>query len=51
MNAWICFWAVWLVISGAAFAIITLIVAIKGFEDLRSMFVGLSNKEREGEAQ
>jgi hypothetical protein len=47
MNAWMYFWAVWLVISGAAFAIITLIVAVKGFQDLRSMFAGLSDKEKQ----
>ncbi len=46
MNAWICFWAVWLVISGAAFAIITLIVAVKGFQDLRAMFAGLSGEKK-----
>jgi hypothetical protein len=46
MNAWLDFWAVWLVISGAAFAGITLVVAVKGFRDLRAMFVGLSAKKR-----
>ncbi|HEX3435616.1 MAG TPA: hypothetical protein VHT24_02535 [Pseudacidobacterium sp.] len=44
MNAWMYFWAAWLVISGVAFAGITLIVAVKGFQDLRAMFSGLSGK-------
>jgi hypothetical protein len=46
MNAWIYFWAAWLVISGAAFSIITLVVAMKGLQDLRAMFAGLSNKDK-----
>lgn len=45
MNAWLGFWAVWLVLAGVAFAAITLIVAVKGFQDLRSMFAGLSKRE------
>jgi hypothetical protein len=48
MSAWAYFWAAWLSISGVAFAVITLIVAVKGFQDLRAMFVGLSVK-RQGE--
>ncbi len=46
MNAWGLFWTVWLVISGVAFAGITVIVAVKGFHDLREMFVGLSSKKQ-----
>ena len=42
MNAWLDFWVIWLVIAGAAFAGITLIVAVKGFHDLRAMFTGLT---------
>jgi len=41
MNVWIDFWAVWLVLASVAFAVITLIVAVKGFQDLRAMFAGL----------
>jgi hypothetical protein len=44
MSAWGDFWAAWLVISAVAFAAITLIVAVKGFQDLRAMFAGLSKK-------
>jgi hypothetical protein len=46
MSAWGYFWAVWLVISGVAFAVITLVVAVKGFQDLRAMFSGLSGETR-----
>jgi hypothetical protein len=38
MNLWIQFWGIWLILSGAAFAGITVIVAWKGFADLRAMF-------------
>ena len=38
MNAWTQFWGIWLVISGATFAGITIIVAWKGLADLRAMF-------------
>jgi len=46
MNAWGFFWAAWLVVSGVAFAAITVVVALKGFQDLRAMFVGLSVKKQ-----
>jgi hypothetical protein len=46
MTGWAYFWAAWLIISGVAFALITLVVAVKGFQDLRAMFAGLSGKER-----
>jgi hypothetical protein len=49
MTAWISFWAAWLMISGVAFAAITLIVAVKGFQDLRAMFAGLSGEEKNRE--
>lgn len=42
MNGWLTFWMVWLIFAGAAFAGITVIVAIRGFYDLRAMFAGLS---------
>lgn len=38
MSGWVHFWGIWLIISGTTFAGITLIVAWKGFSDLRSMF-------------
>ena len=50
MNAWAAFWAVWLVISGATFAGITLIVAWKGLADVRAMFRGLGAEKGEVES-
>ena len=41
MNYWLIFWTVWLVIAGVSFAVITGIVMVKGYKDLRSMFSGL----------
>jgi hypothetical protein len=38
MKMWIQFWGIWLIISGTAFAGITIIVAWKGLADLRAMF-------------
>jgi hypothetical protein len=46
MNAWMDFWTAWLVLAGVAFAGITLVVAVKGFHDLRAMFAGLSKKDK-----
>ena len=37
MKYWEIFWTFWLVVSGAAFAVITLIVIVKGGPDLRQM--------------
>jgi hypothetical protein len=39
---WIHFWAIWLIVSGATFAGITIIVAWKGVGDLRVMFRDLA---------
>jgi len=41
MEAWKIFWTVWLLVSGAAFALITLIVLFKGGRDLRTMLTRL----------
>lgn len=41
MNLWLYFWTVMLVVAGASFAVITVIVAVKGFRDLRQWFAGL----------
>jgi hypothetical protein len=38
------FWTAWLMLAGVAFAAITLIVAVRGFQDLRSMFAALRQK-------
>ncbi len=48
MNLWVVFWAVALVVAGASFVIITGVVTVKGFRDLRQMFRGLAEQaERE----
>ena len=38
MKAWQIFWSASLLIAGASFACITLVVAVKGFQDLRNVF-------------
>jgi hypothetical protein len=45
MISWLNFWAVSLIVAGASFGIITAIVTIKGFEDLREMFKGLAKQQ------
>ena len=44
MNYWLIFWTVWLVIAGVSFAVITGIVMIKGYKDLRLMFSRLAEQ-------
>jgi hypothetical protein len=44
MNYWQVFWTFWLVTAGASFAVITVIVTLKGYRDLRSMFTGLAGQ-------
>lgn len=41
MQAWKMFWTLWLLFSGVAFAAITLVVAVKGFGDVRRMLRGI----------
>lgn len=47
MQAWQTFWTLWLLFSGAAFAIITVVVTIKGFGDVRRMLSGMSKQHDE----
>ena len=44
MRAWIIFWAASLIISGASFAGITVVVGIRGLRDLRDMFQQLRER-------
>lgn len=37
MRAWQIFWAASLLIAGGSFACITMVVAVKGFQDLRNV--------------
>ncbi len=41
MNCWYLFWMANFVLAGSAFAVITLIVLVRGLRDLREMFAGL----------
>ncbi len=47
MKYWRIFWEMSLIVSGAAFAVITAIVTVRGFHDLRSMFRGLLKQQEE----
>ncbi|MEJ7618162.1 MAG: hypothetical protein WKF30_14635 [Pyrinomonadaceae bacterium] len=47
MNFWLLFWTICLVVAGASFAFITLIVTVKGVKDLRQWFSKLSEQNRE----
>ncbi len=38
MKAWQIFWSVSLLVAGGSFACITLVIAVKGFQDLRNLF-------------
>lgn len=49
MKLWQLFWTAWLVLSGGAFAAITLVVAIKGFGDVRRMLRGHGSSSKESE--
>ena len=44
MNYWLIIWTVSLVTAGVSFAVITGIVMVKGYKDLRSMFSGLKEQ-------
>lgn len=49
MQGWQTFWAVWLLLSGTAFAAITVVVSIKGFGDVKRMLGGLKTKDPSAE--
>lgn len=49
MRGWELFWAVSLVIAGVAFAGITVVVAVRGFGDLREMFAHLRERRNAGQ--
>jgi hypothetical protein len=46
MNAWTIFWEVCLIVAGSTFAGITVIVAVRGFADLREMFASLARQKK-----
>jgi len=45
MESWRLFWTVFLIVSGASFAFITVVVTVKGFKDLLEMFTRLSQQK------
>ncbi len=49
MTAWKTFWFVSLLVAGSSFTLITVVVAIKGFEDLRGLFRRLHQQQDEQE--
>ena len=46
MNNWLMFWTAALLVAGLSFAVITAIVTVKGYKDLRNMFSGLAQQRR-----
>jgi hypothetical protein len=42
MNLWRWFWVLCLLVAGPAFACITAVVTVRGFQDLRDMFRSLA---------
>jgi len=44
MNLWLVFWTLMLVVAGASFAVITLVVTVRGVRDLRQWFATLARQ-------
>ncbi len=49
MRVWQAFWLVSLVVAGSSFTLITIVVAVKGLQDLRDLFRRLHHREDEQE--
>lgn len=47
MNLWLQFWTISLIVAGASFAFITVVVTLKGIGDLREWFRSLSRQNEE----
>ena len=47
MKYWEIFWTLNLVVAGTAFAFITVVVTIKGVNDLRQWFANLRSQKQE----
>jgi hypothetical protein len=47
MKVWAYFWLICLLVAGGAFALITLVVSIKGVGDLRDFLSSLARKQPE----
>jgi len=48
-SFWYYFWTVNFIVAGSAFAVITLIVLVRGTKDLRDMFARLKESESRAE--
>ncbi len=48
MTFWRMFWTAVLVLAGSSFALITLVVTVRGYRDLLNMFSGLRG-QKEGD--
>jgi len=44
MNGWYYFWMANFLLAGSAFAVITVIVLVRGLRDLREMFANLRSE-------
>ena len=44
MNLWLIFWTLMLVVAGGSFALITVVVTVRGVRDLRQWFASLSRQ-------
>ncbi len=47
MNLWLYFWTISLIVAGTSFAFITLVVTVKGTQDLRQWFSSLQRQNKE----
>lgn len=47
MRGWEIFWTIWLAVSGASFALITVIVSVLGLRDLKAMFRSLEHQAKD----
>jgi len=47
MNLWLWFWTFSLIVAGASFAFITVIVTLKGGRDLQQWFRSLQRQNKE----
>ena len=45
-SAWSLFWTIWLVIAGASFVLITAVVSVLGFRDLKNLFRRLREQDQ-----
>jgi len=48
MKAWQILWSASLLVAGGSFACITVVIAVKGFQDLRSLFRRWQRQKEEG---